>query len=130
MEHDNDAPASPAKVQLPAANTSTPKTVLLGAPVKDMHQAMQEKLQGNDAQVVHEYKPAPGANFLPHQVAVAFGRFDKDDPAKITHQRCVPCEPGRIIERGGRKYMIMRDGSQRRIAQEKLRKNKFGSKPK
>ena len=45
---------------------------------------------------------------------------NQTDPLKVTHHKVVPFEPGRIIERCGKRYMLMRDGSQRRLVQETM----------
>lgn len=118
MENENGAPAPP--VEQP-----TKKPVLqLGVPIPDMQQSMQQQLETGAATFV--VKPVPETRFAPHLIGTHYERHDPYDPAKITHMHAVPCESGRTIERGGRKYIIMRDGSQRRVAMEKIKKHKFG----
>lgn len=126
MTEEKGAAAPNADVQQPAAEQSK-KTLQLGAPIPDMHQLMQQAMNPALGAVM-EIRPAQGPAFQPRKVATRFERHDPDDPAKITHQYVEDAEPGKVIERAGRKYMIMRDGSQRRIAGEQVKKERHGVK--
>jgi hypothetical protein len=129
----NDTPGAPA----PDDKTITiddgkpapekPGVLELCKPIPDIAQAMQANLEKPKPKpIVVKQVPRPYTG--PKEIGVYFARRDPDDPAKITHQSTIPFEPGRIIKRGGRSYMIMRDGSQRRLEIEKHRKGKFGEK--